>query len=152
MDIGTDPPPVPAGFFQLPGRSPEGTGQAWFILSKDALLGHFRTTGNQHKAKEGYLVPHTLNSPTGIWFDLKRDELKDGFCYCGKPESRFLGDVTLEVPILPGKVFAVMISPTRAKHGQYKVLKWTWIEEDSARAGFPVDHTDRFGRRLWPRD
>ena len=150
MNGTSEGPPVPPGYFQVEGRTPDGEGAAWFLIPQ-RMAEHFLKTGNRSKFLECALIPDVLKGPTGIWHDLKRDEMKDGLCYCGLPKGRRLA-TGIEVPIPPGKVFAVFVGGQRARGGQYVVQKTNWVQECGERDGFPVDHEERFGRRLWPQD
>jgi hypothetical protein len=152
MPANPQDPQPPPGFFQFEGQSPDGSGRCWFVIAKGALLKHFQDTGNTQKLLEGCLVPEVLDRPTGAWQDLKRHGQEEAFCYAGKPTGRYIRDSTIQVPCPPGRVFVVYVLGKPMKEGQFKVLKWNWVEEDSGRSGFPVDHETRFGRRLWPPD
>lgn len=148
MQSGKEPS-TPPGHFQFEGQCPDGSRPCWFVISKQSVLGHYRDSGHNFKAMEARLIPQVVGAPSGIWVNLKRDDQEEAICYCGQPEGRF-HDSTIEIPCPPGHVFAVYISPRRARGRQFKVTKWGWVEEDSRSPGFPVDHINRFGRRLWP--
>ena len=143
-------PECPAGFVQFEGQSPDGQGRSWFIISKNGLLNHFSERRNRSKLTDGFCVPEVVDSPTGTWIDLIRFGKEEAMCYAGIPDGRFLKDVSVEVPVPPGKVFAIYVAGRRATSGQLLVTDYEWLEEDKQHGGFPIDHHTRFGRRLWP--
>jgi len=145
-------PKAPPGFHQFEGRCPESGATCYFVVAKDGLLKEFHETGNRRKLLEAYLLPEVLREPVGIWQDLKRPGQEQAYCYAGKPSGRYIKDTTIHVPCPPKQVFVVYVSGLRLKDGQLKVVKWTWVEEAPDHPGFPIDHTSRFGLRLWPQD
>jgi hypothetical protein len=145
-------PKTPPGFSQFDGQCPDGNGRCFFVIDRNAILAHFHGTGNKQKLLESALVPLVVDHPAGCWRGLERPDQDHAFCYTGLPDERLIKDGSISVPRPPGKVFAVYISGRRVRDGQYHVVKWSWIEEDASRPGFPVNHATRFGERLWPRD
>lgn len=142
-------PRCPAGFFQFPGKSPDGIGQSWFIVPRNSFLGQIRTQQIRNKQLEAYLIPATIQTPEGIWEGLERDGKRHALSYVSKSD-RFHGDISVQLPPQPNKVFAVYIRETRASHGQLIIDYWEHVPEDPDRPGFPEQHRTRYAKRLWP--
>jgi len=148
----TSIPIPPPGFFQFPGKAPDGSGQEYFVIAKDGIIGHFRDARNRAKQLEGILVPGLLMQPSAIWADLRSAGKRDWMVFTGLPSGKFLQDTTIEVPCPPGQVFAVYIQGRKATGGQFVVDSWEWLEADHERSGYPIGHTTRYGRRLWTQE
>ena len=144
-------PRCPLGFIQWEGFSPTGDGLAWFILSKGEFLGNVRDRSIRNKQLEAYLVPKITEQPDGIWEGLDRDGKQTALAYVGRSD-RFHGDITIQLPPQPGKVFAVYIRETLASAGQFIIDYWEHVPEDIDNPGFPEKHRRRYGRRLWPKE
>ena len=143
-------PRCPPGFFQFPGKSPDGRESDWFIVPKDGFLGHVRSRSNRNKQLEGFIVPGTIQNPIGIWEGLERlDGKKSALAYVAIG-SRFQSDILIELPPQPNKVFTVYVRESRAVGGQLIVDYWEHLPEDGKNPGFPEYHRARYGRRLWP--
>lgn len=145
-------PRCPPGFAQFEGLAPDGQSKAWFLVSRDSMLGHFRETRNRSKQLEGFLVPEVVMSPAGIWADLKSAGKTGWLCYVGRPAGRYAADLSIELPIHPNKVFAVYVREQRASEGQFIIDNWEWIPEHPAEKNLPEDHHSRYGKLLWKRD
>src|SRR5690554_2379885 len=120
----TPDPRCPSGFCPFKGFNPEGDGELDFLVAKDQILGHFRSTSNRNKQLEGFMVGEVIRRPTAVFADLKSPTKSGWWCYVGKPTGRFLNDRTIQIPIRNGLVFAVYIRSRRAAHGQLVVDSW----------------------------
>lgn len=145
-------PSAPRGYLPIVGLAPDGSGEANFVVARDAILADFRETRNRSKHLEGFLVPEVLLHPSAIWVALKSPGKDDWLVYVGLPSARFLDDTSIEIPCPPGRVFAVYVRGVRARDGQRVVDSWEWIEADADRRDLPVGHATRYGSRLWIRD
>jgi hypothetical protein len=148
-----EPPFMPSaqlGFLPIAGIAPDGSGPADFIVAKDEILGDFREKRNRSKQLDGLLVPAILAAPS--WVDFKSPGKDDSLVYCGLPGSRYLQDLSIEIPCPPGKVFGVYVRGRRAAAGQWVVDSWEWIEADPQRPDFPLAYQTRLGSQLWSRE
>lgn len=99
-----------------------------------------------HAKECGYIVPTLLEQPTAIFEGLRLDEDEDrqGYgwrCYCGIPTAAFRADGTSR-PAYPDQVYLVFVNDERVAYN------WHWEKADPDDLNLPVDHADRFKKRL----
>jgi hypothetical protein len=145
-NIESDPP----GFISFDGLCPDGSEGCRFIVAKDGILGHLDWSRNRSKMLEGLLCPQIARKPSGIWRDLKSPGKEDWLAYAGLPDSRPMLDMSIEIPIVPGKVFVFYVMSLRGRSGELRVDSWEWVDASPERADFPIDHDTRYGERSWP--
>lgn len=99
-----------------------------------------------HAKECAYIVPMILQEPTAIFEGLRRDEDEDRWgygwrCYCGVPRRAFGQDGT-ECPPYAGQVYLVFVNDERVAYN------WRWEKADPDEPRLPINHQDRFKRRL----
>lgn len=99
-----------------------------------------------HAKECGYIVPAILQRPTAIFEGLKSDEDEDrrgvGWrCYCGSPSTAYRTDGSETSP-WHEQVFLVFVNIEKVAYN------WRWEKADSDDPNLPINHTERFKRRL----
>jgi hypothetical protein len=99
------------------------------------------------KVKEaGYIVPEVLGKPTAIFQGLTHDEDEprrgEGWlCYVGRPTISFEDDGRA-VPPRSNRVFLVFVN------AEWVAYNWYWYAADPYDGSLPLDHAERFRKRL----
>src|SRR5688572_17879545 len=99
-----------------------------------------------HAKECGYCVPEVLQHPSAVFEGLRRDEDEDqrgvGWrCYCGIPSHSYRQDGSAGRPY-PGQIYLVFVNDERVAYN------WRWEKADADDRLLPIDHTERFRRRL----
>jgi hypothetical protein len=114
-------------------------------VSHDRMMAVARRSLGQ--AKEcGYILPLVLQKPTAIFEGLQSDDDEDrrgvGWrCYCGIPTAAYRADGTERSPY-PGQVFLVFVNQEKVAYN------WRWEQADPDDGEVPINHPERFKRRL----
>ena len=99
---------VPRGYLSIDGVSSDGTRAATFIIAKKKT-DDLQRSGPPLKFLELSLVKDALGSPDVIFQDLKREDLRDSYCYSKVPAFRKLSS-TIKAPFPPDLVFLVFVN------------------------------------------
>jgi len=99
-----------------------------------------------HASECGYILPVILQKPTAIFEGLRHDDDEDrrgvGWrCYCGVPSNCYRPDGTVAPPY-PRQVFLVFVNEDRVAYN------WRWEKADEKDGNLPINHAERFKRRL----
>lgn len=99
-----------------------------------------------HAKECGHLVPEILQNPTAVFEGLRRDEDDDQWgcgwrCYCGIPSCGFSRDGH-EQATYPNQVYLVFVNDDSVAYN------WRWEKADPSDPDLPINHEDRFKRRL----
>lgn len=131
-------------YITLQALEPDGTMDAVQISFDRMQAVGKRSLG---QAKEcGYILPPILQQPSAIFEGLRRDEDEDprGFgwrCYCGIPACSYRPDGS-EARAYPGQIYLVFVNDERVAYN------WRWEKADPDDLNLPLDHANRFKRRL----
>jgi hypothetical protein len=137
---------LPRGYLSIDGVSPDGTGNATFIIAKKKI-DDLQRSGPAFKFLELHIVKATLETPDAIFQDLKREDLRDSYCYSKVPAVRKLSS-TIEAPFPPDLVFLVFVN---RDHRGLVILDWEKRKADPDHYGHPLNWETDFERRAWLR-
>jgi hypothetical protein len=99
-----------------------------------------------HAKECGLIVPEILQNPTAVFEGLRRDEDDDQWgcgwrCYCGIPSNSYTSDGR-EKASYPMQVYLVFVNDEGVAYN------WRWEKADPDDPDLPINHQDRFQRRL----
>jgi hypothetical protein len=137
---------IPRGYLPIVGVSPDGVGEATFIIAKQKV-DDLQRWGPGHKFLELQLVKETLESPDVIFEGLKREDLRDSYCFSKVPAVRKL-TTTIEAPFPPDLVFLVFVN---RDHRGLIILDWEKRKGDPDHYAHPLNWETDFERRAWLR-
>lgn len=91
-------------------------------------------------------VPMILQHPSAVFEGLRRDEDEDrtGYgwrCYCGIPDHAY-GRDGAAIPPYRGMVYLVFVNDEGVAYN------WRWEQAAPDEPRLPIDHQDRFRKRL----
>lgn len=138
---------VKPGFYELAALNPEDPEGNRIKVYLPLDLAHKKLVDHSVKYKNLPAVQGILISPKRIFRGIRQEEegcWDDGWCYVGRPESIWLSDA-VQAPLGRTFVYSVYLDGNRV------IYLWRSEKSDPGDPLSPIDHAERYGRRVWPR-